>query len=65
MWPVLSYGSEAWTTTESWGEMLVIYEEKILRKIFGQVCEKSSELYIGRSEELYAFLDVRGIVKYI
>jgi hypothetical protein len=42
--------------------MLAIYEGKILRKIFGPVCEKG---YVGRSEELCALLDVPDIVKYI
>jgi hypothetical protein len=45
--------------------MLAIYERNILRKIFGPVCEKGPRLYVGRSEELYALLDVPDIVKYI
>lgn len=65
MWPVLSYGGEVWAMTESWGEMLAIYEGKILRKFFGPFCEKGSGLYVGRSEKLYALLDVWDIVKYI
>jgi hypothetical protein len=45
--------------------MLAIYEGKILRKIFGEVYEKGSGLYVGRSEELCALLYVPDIVKYI
>lgn len=37
--PVVTYGSEAWTLTKSDETALLIFERKVLRKIFGAVCE--------------------------
>ncbi|CAG9839544.1 unnamed protein product [Diabrotica balteata] len=37
--PVLTYGSEAWTLTKTDESAISIFERKVLRKIFGAVCE--------------------------
>lgn len=37
--PVVLYGSEAWTLNKKEEEMLLVWERKILRKIFGPLCE--------------------------
>lgn len=37
--PVLTYGSETWTMTQAEEQALLTFERKILRRIFGGVCE--------------------------
>lgn len=37
--PVLTYGSETWTISKSDENLLLVFERKILRKIFGAICE--------------------------
>lgn len=40
--PVLTYGSETWTLSKSDENLLLIFERKILRKIFGAVFENGT-----------------------
>ncbi|XP_062127293.1 uncharacterized protein LOC133839668 [Drosophila sulfurigaster albostrigata] len=63
--PVLLYGAECWTVTQSDAAALGVFERKILRKIFGPICvddvyriRYNHELY-----ELYGDVDVASRVK--
>jgi nucleoside-diphosphate-sugar epimerase len=40
--PFLTYGPETWTETESELQKLLIFERKILRKIYGQVKDRNN-----------------------
>jgi hypothetical protein len=40
--PVVTYGSESWTLTVEEERALVVFERKILRKIYGPVKEKNN-----------------------
>ena len=50
--PVLMYGVESWTLSESDKNMLGIFERKVLRMIFGPVCV-GNEWRIRYNQELY------------
>jgi hypothetical protein len=40
--PVVTYGAETWTATESELQKLLIFERKILRKIYGPVKDQDN-----------------------
>lgn len=50
--PVLMYGSESWALSESDKNLLGVFERKVLRMIFGPVCE-AGEWRIRYNHELY------------
>lgn len=49
--PVVTYGSETWTLAKADEELLRRWERKILRKIYGAVCE-NGEWRIRKNEEI-------------
>jgi hypothetical protein len=53
---VVLYGAETWTLTRRDEERLLIWERKLLRKIYGAVNEKG-QWRIRRNMELYKDLD--------
>jgi len=62
--PVVAYGSESWTLTMEEERALVIFERKILRKIYGPV--KGNELWrIGGNDELEGIIKRENIVRFI
>jgi hypothetical protein len=63
--PVLYYGCEAWTMTQSSEERLAIFERKILRRILGLVYEGDLGRRLRHNKELYELLDGPDIVKFI
>ena len=50
--PVLIYGAEAWTLTDSDEKMLDLFERKVLRMIYGPVCIEG-EWRTSYNHELY------------
>jgi sorting nexin-29 len=51
--PVLTYGSECWTISKSDEGALERFERKVLRRIFGPICD-NGEWRIRRNDELYS-----------
>lgn len=62
--PVLIYGSETWTLSAAAKNMLGVFERKILRMIFGPVCEDGF-WRIRYNHELYQMYKDPDIVKRI
>jgi hypothetical protein len=66
MWPIISYGCEAWTMTLSpQKKSLQIFERKILRRIFGPVYENGLGWKVGHNEQLRELADAPDIAKYV
>ncbi|WP_333765087.1 reverse transcriptase domain-containing protein, partial [Streptomyces sp. IBSBF 2390] len=59
--PVLIYGAESWTLSESDKNLLRVFERKVLRLIFGPVCV-NNEWRIRYNHELYALYADSSIV---
>lgn len=62
--PVLMYGAESWTLSVAHKKMLEVFERRILRMIFGPVCDRE-EWRIRYNHELYRLYNDLGIVKRI
>jgi hypothetical protein len=62
--PVLLYGCESWTITKKEEEKLNIFERKILRKIYGQICV-NGVWRIKYHDELYNIYKEPSTVKMI
>ena len=63
--PVVTYGSETWTLTKQDEEKLLVFERKILRKIYGAIKE-GEEWRIRMNHELQALYqkpNIIGIIK--
>jgi hypothetical protein len=55
--PVVTYGSESWTLAMEEETALVVFERKILRKIYGPV--KENELWrIRQNDELETIMEI-------
>ena len=52
--PVLTYKAESWTMSDAHIEMLGVFERKVLRMIYGPVCERN-EWRIRFNHELYMY----------
>jgi hypothetical protein len=63
--PVLSYGCEAWTMTQSSEERLAIFERKILIIILGLLYENDLGWRLRHNKEFYELLDGPDIVNFI
>jgi hypothetical protein len=61
--PVVSYGSESWTLTMEEETALVVFERKILRRIYGPVKENES-WRIRRNDELEAIIKGKNIIRF-
>lgn len=62
--PVVMYGSESWRLTKADENCLSIWERKILRKVFGAVCEEGN-WRIRTNQEIYELFKDPDIVKEI
>jgi len=62
---VLVYGSECWILTENIKQKLLVFERKILRRIFGPRQKASGEWRLKTNEELEKAINNENIVRYI
>ena len=62
--PVLIYGAEAWTLTDSDERMLDIFKMKVLRTIYGPVCV-DGEWRLRYNHELYSMYKDDQVTKKI
>ena len=63
--PVVVCGSECWVLTENFKQKLLVFERKILRRIFGPTQKASGELRLKTNEELEKAINNENIVRYI
>jgi hypothetical protein len=62
--PVLMYGAETWDLSRADKLLLGVFERKILRRIYGPICEEAT-WRSGYNEELYRLYDETDLVKTI
>ena len=63
--PVDVYGYECWVLTENIKQKLLVFERKILRRIFGPTQKTSGEWRLKTNEELEKAINNENIVRYI
>jgi len=63
--PVAVYGSECWVLTENIKQKLLVFERKILRRIFGPTQKANGEWRLKTNEELEEAINNKNIVRYI
>ena len=63
--PVAVYGSECWVLTENIKQKLLVFERKILRRIFGATQKANGEWKLKTNEELEETINNKNIVRYI
>ena len=63
--PVVVYGSECWVLTENINQKLLVFERKILRRIFGPTQKANGEWRLETNEELEKAINNENIVRYI
>ena len=63
--PVAVYGSECWVLTENIKQKLLVFERKILRRIFGPTQKASGEWRLKTNDELEeAIINENIVIKY-
>jgi hypothetical protein len=50
--PIAVYGSECWVLTENIKQKLLVFERRILRRIFGPIQKANGEWRLETNEEL-------------
>jgi len=63
--PVVVYGPEFWVLAENIKQKLLVFERKILRRIFGPTQKASGEWKLKTNEELEKAINSENIVRYI
>jgi hypothetical protein len=63
--PVAVYGSECWVLTENTKQKLLVFERKILRRIFGPKQKINGEWRIKTNEKLENAIRHENIVRHI
>ncbi|KAL1445920.1 hypothetical protein WDU94_013975 [Cyamophila willieti] len=63
--PVVTYGSEAWAITQQDQEKIRRFERKIIRKIYGPICENGLDWRIRNNQEIKEIMQGEDIVKFI
>jgi len=63
--PVAVYGSECWVLTENIKQKLLVFERRLLRKIFGPTQKTNGEWRQKTNEELENLINHENIVRHI
>jgi len=63
--PVVTYACETWVSKENTIQKLMIFERKILRKIFGPTKEENGLWRIKTNEELDELIKRKHIIRFI
>jgi len=63
--PVVVYGSECWVLTENIKEKLLVFERRLLRRIFGSTQKTNREWRQKTNEELENMINHENIVRHI
>ena len=63
--PVVVYGSECWVLTENIKQRLLVFERKILRRLFGPTQKANGEWRLKTNEEFEEAINNKNIVRYI
>jgi hypothetical protein len=63
--PVAVYGSECWTLTDNIKQKLLVFERRILRRIFGPTQKADGEWRLKTNEELENAIRYENIVRHI
>jgi hypothetical protein len=63
--PVVVYGSECWALTDSIKQKLLVFERRILRRIFGPTQKADEEWRLKTNEELENAIRYENIVRHI
>jgi len=61
--PVVVYGSECWVLTENIKQKLLVFERKILRRIFGPTQKANGEWRLKTNEELEEAINNKNILR--
>jgi len=63
--PVAVYGSQCWVLTENIKQKLLVFERKILRRIFGPIQKANGEWRLKTNDELEKAINNENIVSYL
>jgi hypothetical protein len=63
--PILTYVCETWVLKETMKNKLMVFERKVLRKIFGPTKERDGILRIKTNDELNKLIRHKNIINYI
>jgi hypothetical protein len=63
--PVVMYACETWVLNESIKQKLLVFEGKILRRIFGPTKERDGTWRINTNDELNKLIKNETIINYI
>jgi len=63
--PIVTYGCETWVLKETVKNKLMVYERKVLRKIFGPTKERDGTWRIKTNDELDKLIRHKNIINYI
>jgi len=63
--PTVTYGCETWVLKETIKNKLMVFERKVLRRIFGPTKERDGTRIIKTNNELYELIRHKNIINYI
>jgi len=63
--PIVTYACETWGLKETIKTKLMVFERKVLRKIFGPIKERDGTWIIKTNDELDKLIIHKNIIKYI
>jgi hypothetical protein len=63
--PIVTYACETWTLKDKIEQKLIVFERKILRKIFGPIKVSEDRWRIGTNDELDILINHANTVRYV